>query len=97
MHRGFRERRAVNRGILYIMLFNKKALFVALVGFVFSFLVFSTIDASASEKPPVLIGFDGEFGLKNSTSAQAIELGIRAGIHEINKNGGVLGGRLRCP
>lgn len=49
--------------------------------------------APAAEKPPVLVGFDGEYGLKNSTSAQAIELGLRAAIHEINAAGGVLGGR----
>lgn len=50
-------------------------------------------DARAADAKPVLIGFDGEYGLKNSTSAQAIELGIRAAIHEINAKGGVLGGR----
>ena len=43
--------------------------------------------------PPVLIGFDGEFGLTNSTSAQAIERGILIAIDEINRAGGVLGGR----
>ncbi len=48
---------------------------------------------AASEPRPVLIGFDGEYGLRNSTSAQAIELGIQVAIHEINQAGGVLGGR----
>lgn len=43
--------------------------------------------------PPVLLGLDAEFGLDNSTSAQAIELGMRAAIAEINAAGGVLGGR----
>lgn len=43
--------------------------------------------------PPVRLGLDGEFGLDNSTSAQAIELGMRAAIGEINAAGGVLGGR----
>ncbi|WP_417815369.1 ABC transporter substrate-binding protein [Thalassospira alkalitolerans] len=43
---------------------------------------------------PVLVGFDGAYSLKNSTSAQAIELGLKAAIHEINAAGGVLGGRL---
>lgn len=47
---------------------------------------------SASDKP-VLIGIDGEFGLANSTSAQAIELGARIALAEINHGGGVLGGR----
>jgi branched-chain amino acid transport system substrate-binding protein len=49
--------------------------------------------AHAAGKPPVLVGIDGEFGLANSTSAQAIELGVRAAIKEINDAGGVLGGR----
>lgn len=42
---------------------------------------------------PVLVGLDAEFGLDNSISAQAIELGMRAAISEINAAGGVLGGR----
>lgn len=42
---------------------------------------------------PVLIGFDGAYGQKTNTSAIAIELGARAAIHEINRAGGVLGGR----
>jgi branched-chain amino acid transport system substrate-binding protein len=41
----------------------------------------------------VLIGLDAEFGLDNSTSAQAVELGMRAAIAEINAAGGVLNGR----
>ena len=42
---------------------------------------------------PVRIGLDAEFGLDNSTSAQAVELGLRTAIGEINRGGGVLGGR----
>lgn len=42
---------------------------------------------------PVRIGLDAEFGHKTSTSAQAIEQGIRIAIEEINQAGGVLGGR----
>ncbi len=49
--------------------------------------------ANAAEKAPVLVGLDGEFGLENSYSAQAIELGLRTAIAEINAAGGVLGGR----
>jgi branched-chain amino acid transport system substrate-binding protein len=49
--------------------------------------------ASAAGPQPVLLGIDGEFGLDNSTSAQAVELGMRAAIAEINAEGGVLGGR----
>ncbi len=50
--------------------------------------------ARAAEKAPVLVGLDGEFGYENSFSAQAIELGLRTAIAEINAAGGVLGGRL---
>ncbi len=49
--------------------------------------------AVASDSDPVLLGLDAEFGLENSTSAQAIERGILVAIDEINRNGGVLGGR----
>jgi branched-chain amino acid transport system substrate-binding protein len=42
---------------------------------------------------PVRVGLDAEFGLDNSTSAQAVELGLRTAIGEINRAGGVLGGR----
>jgi branched-chain amino acid transport system substrate-binding protein len=49
--------------------------------------------AAAAEGRPVLLGLDAEFGLDNSTSAQAVELGMRAAIHEINAAGGVLHGR----
>lgn len=43
--------------------------------------------------PPVLIGFDGAYGQKTNTAPIAIELGARAAIDEINRAGGVLGGR----
>jgi len=49
--------------------------------------------APAADAKPVLIGIDGEFGLVNSTSAQAVELGARMALAEINRDGGVLGGR----
>jgi len=49
--------------------------------------------AQAGGPQPVLLGIDGEFGLDNSTSAQAVELGMRAAIQEINAAGGVLHGR----
>jgi branched-chain amino acid transport system substrate-binding protein len=42
---------------------------------------------------PVPIGLDAEFGYKNSTSAEAIRLGMQIAIEEINRRGGVLGGR----
>jgi len=49
--------------------------------------------APVADGKPVLLGIDGEFGLDNSTSAQAVELGMRAAIAEINAAGGVLRGR----
>jgi branched-chain amino acid transport system substrate-binding protein len=49
--------------------------------------------ARAADSGPVLIGLTAEFGLPNSTSAQGIERGIRIAIDEINRKGGVLGGR----
>ena len=48
---------------------------------------------SAEEKPPVRIGITAEFGLPNSFSAQAVEMGIRVALQEINDAGGVLDGR----
>jgi branched-chain amino acid transport system substrate-binding protein len=47
----------------------------------------------SADARPVLLGIDGEFGLRNSTSAQAIELGVRIAVDQINAAGGVLGGR----
>ncbi len=45
------------------------------------------------EKAPVLVGLDAEFGVQGTLSAQAIELGLRTAIAQINAAGGVLGGR----
>lgn len=53
-------------------------------------LIYPAIAVSAE---PVRVGLDGEFGLANSTSAESIERGIRTAIDEINRAGGVLGGR----
>jgi len=47
----------------------------------------------SADGKPVLLGIDGEFGLQNSTSAQAIELGVRVAADQINARGGVLDGR----
>lgn len=49
--------------------------------------------AAAAAPAPVVIGLDAEFGYKNSTSAEAISTGIKIAIEEINRAGGVLGGR----
>ncbi len=46
-----------------------------------------------AQAQPVVLGIDGEFGLTNSTSAQAVEQGVRIAAREINDAGGVLGGR----
>lgn len=50
--------------------------------------------ASPSGGPPIQVGIDGEFGLENSTSAQAVELGVRIALAQINAGGGVLGRRV---
>jgi len=55
--------------------------------------VFLLVQPLWARDAPVYVGFDGAYGVKNSTSAQSIQLGIRAAIHEINASGGVLGGR----
>lgn len=47
----------------------------------------------AAKAKPILLGIDGEFGLLNSTSAQAVELGVRVAVDQINASGGVLDGR----
>jgi branched-chain amino acid transport system substrate-binding protein len=53
----------------------------------------ATPPGAAPAPAPVRVGLDAEFGLDNSTSAQAVELGLRTAIGEINRAGGVLGGR----
>ena len=66
------------------------------LGFLLSVITFSAFMqtvANAAEKPPVLIGLDGELGHENSTSAEAIKQGILIALEEINMQGGVLGGR----
>lgn len=53
----------------------------------------STPRTRTAAAQPVQLGIDGEFGLVNSTSAQAVERGVRIAVEEINAAGGVLGGR----
>lgn len=55
------------------------------------FLLSAAVCADTTD--PVFLGFDGEYGLKNSTSAQSIEKGLQIAIAEINEAGGILGGR----
>jgi branched-chain amino acid transport system substrate-binding protein len=66
-------------------------------GFAFLLFLATVLWAPAWAAPaagkPVLLAIDAEFGLDNSTSAQAVELGMRTAIAEINEAGGVLGGR----
>lgn len=61
-----------------------------------AFLLFASslfLPVPAHAKAPIYVGLDGEFGLAESTSAQAVELGLRSAIYEINAGGGLLGGR----
>jgi branched-chain amino acid transport system substrate-binding protein len=61
---------------------------------VLAMLLLGVTPLTSGEGPaPVYVGLDAEFGLKNSTSAQAIERGILVAMDEINRAGGVLGGR----
>jgi branched-chain amino acid transport system substrate-binding protein len=62
-------------------------------GIVAAFISLLASSALHAEGSPVYVGFDGTYGVKNSTSSQAIELGLKAAIYEINAAGGVLGGR----
>jgi branched-chain amino acid transport system substrate-binding protein len=50
--------------------------------------------APAAPRPPVRIGLDLEAGHRTSTSDDAIRLGARLAVDEVNAAGGVLGGRL---
>lgn len=70
----------------------KSAIFVLMVCLV-PIKVFEV--SAADEKPadPVFIGLTAEYGLNNSFSAQAVEMGIRIAISQINEKGGVLNGR----
>jgi len=52
-----------------------------------------SFSTAATEKSPVYIGLDAEFGHQTSTSAEAIKRGMEVAIEEINQAGGVLGGR----
>ena len=56
-------------------------------------LALSAATAAPAAGAPVRIAIDAEFSWPGSTSAQAIEQGIRIAIDEINGSGGVLGGR----
>ncbi len=51
------------------------------------------VPVRAEQPSPVYLGLTAEFGVVSSTSAQAVEAGIRLAIAEINADGGVLEGR----
>ena len=67
--------------------------FAALVAGLTAMLGLAGAHAAPAAGAPVRIGLDAEFSVVDSTSAQAIELGIRVAMDEINSAGGVLGGR----
>lgn len=75
-----------------IVFHSSKAFLGKMATAFFIVLCFACAGASAQPKP-VRVGLDAEFGLDNSTSAQAVELGMRTAIAEINRAGGVLKGR----
>lgn len=54
---------------------------------------FLSLQLIAVPLEPVKIGLDAEFGHKTSTADDAILLGMEIAIDEINRSGGVLGGR----
>jgi len=56
-------------------------------------LVFLWTAVAAAAKGPIYIGLDAEFGHATSTSAQAIRQGMEIAMDEINRAGGLLGGR----
>jgi len=62
---------------------NMLRLFVLMMGLL--------IVGSAARAEPITLVLDAEFGNKTSTSAQAIERGIRIAMKEVNAKGGVLG------
>lgn len=71
------------------MLFNSRlAVWLALL-----LALFTAAGVRAEEKKPVLVGLDAELEYAGSTSAQAIRMGMLIAMDEINRAGGVLGGR----
>ncbi len=59
----------------------------------FSLLLWLAALPGWAAEDPILIGFDAEEGVRNSTSQLAIRTGLQIAIDEINHRGGVLGGR----
>lgn len=57
-------------------------------------LLVSGFGSSAFAAGNIKIGIDAEFGIPNSTSAQAVRNGAQVAVNEINAAGGVLGRKL---
>jgi branched-chain amino acid transport system substrate-binding protein len=64
-----------------------------MVGFPVSILLLFTPGTARSDAGKVYIGLNAEIGHATSTSDDAIRQGIQIAIEEINRSGGVLGGR----
>lgn len=64
-----------------------------LVGFSFSILILLIAGPARSDAGKVYVGLNAEAGHLTSTSDDAIQQGIQIAIDEINRSGGVLGGR----
>ncbi len=75
------------------MRIDLRSVMVALAGCLALSGLISTVEAGPIDVRPILIGLDGEFGLAHSTSAESIERGILTAIDEVNRSGGLLGGR----
>jgi branched-chain amino acid transport system substrate-binding protein len=54
----------------------------------------ATLSATAAAAGNIKIAIDAEFGIPNSTSAQAVRHGAQVAVNEINAAGGVLGRKL---
>lgn len=54
----------------------------------------AALSATASAAGNIKIAIDAEFGIPNSTSAQAVRHGAQVAVNEINAAGGVLGRKL---
>jgi branched-chain amino acid transport system substrate-binding protein len=63
------------------------------IGFPVSILLLFAAGSARSDAGKVYVGLNVEAGHATSTSDDAIQLGIRIAIEEINHSGGVLGGR----
>lgn len=57
-------------------------------------LALSSLGGTATAASTIKIAIDAEFGIPNSTSAQAVRTGAQLAVNEINAAGGVLGRQL---